>query len=222
MDSSSRGVPGIKEETKPTTPSLPSEESQRSYVSIFHLISQKKWSAVEARCKERPEEACVWHDKKNRDGDGLKWRLLPLHRACELCPTPGVVNALIEAYPKALAEKDHGGRHPLHSACRRNADPVVVNILINGFTSALRIKDSKGRLPIQVALEHSASKAALMVLLSHYSGVKNHMLDRCGISPLDRALSDKSGDLFAFLSASRLQKETGEEKKSTKGRLMPK
>ena len=97
-------------------------------------------------------------------GGNICAQLLPLHYACLLQPSVGVIKALIAAHGKALQCKDHSGRLPLHCACWRAASPDVVKVLLDNDNdnnndnsgSCCMAEDKHGRLPLHVACEFEA------------------------------------------------------------------
>eukprot|EP00814_Leptocylindrus_danicus_P000397 CAMPEP_0116007568 /NCGR_PEP_ID=MMETSP0321-20121206/2372_1 /TAXON_ID=163516 /ORGANISM="Leptocylindrus danicus var. danicus, Strain B650" /LENGTH=1058 /DNA_ID=CAMNT_0003476279 /DNA_START=100 /DNA_END=3273 /DNA_ORIENTATION=- len=141
-------------------------DSSSQHQSLYTLISQKKWQKAELRCQIRPDEAGTWCEKRKPDGT-MSWRLLPLHRACELQPNnTAIITYLIRA--AGLTDKDHSGRLPLHSACRKVASADVIATLVASGPHTASYKDSKGRLPLHIACEYGASKDIIKTLVAAY------------------------------------------------------
>mmetsp|Transcript_13320 Transcript_13320/g.31970 ORF Transcript_13320/g.31970 Transcript_13320/m.31970 type:complete len:663 (-) Transcript_13320:312-2300(-) len=62
-----------------------------------------------------------------------------------------VLNALLDAYPRASRMDSEGGRLPLHTACAGRATPLVVATLITANPSAARHRNKDGFLPLHLA-----------------------------------------------------------------------
>ena len=136
--------------------------------SLYSLISRKQWNRAELRCQMYGEEASLWSEKRRENGS-LSWRLLPLHRACELQPTAQFIKFLIRAYPRGLDSKDHSDRVPLHSACRKSASAEAIATLVTSRPRTATYQDRKGRLPLHVACEYGASSEVIEYLVAAFS-----------------------------------------------------
>lgn len=62
-----------------------------------------------------------------------------------------VLNALLDAYPRAIRMDSEGGRLPLHTACAGRATPRVVATLITAYPSAARHRNKDGFLPLHLS-----------------------------------------------------------------------
>eukprot|EP00815_Leptocylindrus_aporus_P010808 CAMPEP_0116051454 /NCGR_PEP_ID=MMETSP0322-20121206/990_1 /TAXON_ID=163516 /ORGANISM="Leptocylindrus danicus var. apora, Strain B651" /LENGTH=1174 /DNA_ID=CAMNT_0003534207 /DNA_START=109 /DNA_END=3631 /DNA_ORIENTATION=- len=158
--SPSRGMRSVSSRTT----SKSRRDNSSSNESLYTLVSHKQWGRVEGRCQIRPEEASKWLEKRRDDGS-LSWRLLPLHRSCELQPTVSAVKCIIRAYPEGLKSKDHSGRVPLHSACRKSASAEVIATLATTDPRTAAYQDKKGRLPLHIACEYGASREVIEALV---------------------------------------------------------
>ena len=136
-------------------------------ISLYNLVSRKQWDLAELRCQMRGEEASIWSEKWRDDGS-LSWRLLPIHRACELQPTVQFIQCLIRAYPSGLDSKDHSDRVPLHSACRKLASANVIATLVASRPRTATYQDKKGRLPLHIACEYGASSEIIQHLVAAF------------------------------------------------------
>jgi Ankyrin repeats (3 copies) len=76
-----------------------------------------------------------------------------------------VVNALLDAYPKAIRVDSEGGRLPLHTACAGRATPRVVSTLVTAYSSAARHRNKDGFLPLHLAAHWGVSHPNVAVIL---------------------------------------------------------
>ena len=102
-----------------------------------------------------------------------QWKLLPIHRLCEMKPKLAMVKSLVKAYPQGLLLPDHHGRLPLHSLCKncKNVEGGsldVIQFLISTEQKSLRCRDMRGRLPLHVAVEYGAPKIVIEALLQRF------------------------------------------------------
>ena len=72
-----------------------------------------------------------------------------------------VINALLDAYPKAARVDSEGGRLPLHTACAGRATPRVVSTLITAYPAAARQRNKDGFLPLHLAAHWGVSDIAV-------------------------------------------------------------
>ena len=76
-----------------------------------------------------------------------------------------VINALLDAYPKAIRVDSEGGRLPLHTACAGRATPRVVSTLVTAYSSAARHRNKDGFLPLHLAAHWGVSHPNVAVIL---------------------------------------------------------
>jgi hypothetical protein len=69
-----------------------------------------------------------------------------------------LLNALLDAYPKAVRVDSEGSRLPLHTACAGRATPRVISTLVTAYPSAARHRNKDGFLPLHFALGRFASR----------------------------------------------------------------
>lgn len=135
---------------------------------LFNVIKSRDWSNVVKRCKSHNKnEAATWIVEKNSDGS-LRWKLLPLHHACENKAPSEVVKALIEAFPSGVGMKDSGGDLPLHLACRERASKSVISYLLHADPEAAKVEDDEGRLPLHLACRQGAGVEIIDNLIISY------------------------------------------------------
>ena len=91
--------------------------------TLYNLISQKNWEDATICAFRDPSEAAQYYTENNLN-------MLPIHKACELQPTKGIVRVLIEAYKDGLNQRDQEGRLPLHSACWKCASEDVILFMV--------------------------------------------------------------------------------------------
>jgi hypothetical protein len=76
-----------------------------------------------------------------------------------------VINALLDAYPKAIRVDSEGGRLVLHTACAGRATPRVISTLLTAYPAACRHRNKDGFLPLHLAAHWGVSHASVAVLL---------------------------------------------------------
>jgi hypothetical protein len=76
-----------------------------------------------------------------------------------------VINALLDAYPKAIRMDSEGGRLPLHTACAGRATPRVVSTLVTADKAAARHRNKDGFLPLHLAAHWGVSHPNVAVIL---------------------------------------------------------
>lgn len=125
--------------------------SSTNPTAIFTAIKDRNWTSVVSICRSGEQShAGTWIVEKNVDGS-LRWKLLPLHQACETKAPSEVVKSLITAYPQAVTMKDSGGDLPLHLACRAKSSKAVISALVLEDPDAAKVADDEGRLPLHLA-----------------------------------------------------------------------
>lgn len=76
-----------------------------------------------------------------------------------------VINALLDAYPKAIRVDSEGGRLPLHTACAGRATPRVISTLVTAYPAAARHRNKDGFLPLHLAAHWGVSHPNVAVIL---------------------------------------------------------
>lgn len=76
-----------------------------------------------------------------------------------------VINALLDAYPKAIRVDSEGGRLPLHVACAGRATPRVIATLVTAYPQAARHRNKDGFLPLHLAAHWGVSHPNVPILL---------------------------------------------------------
>ena len=76
-----------------------------------------------------------------------------------------LINALLDAFPKAIRVDSEGGRLVLHTACAGRATPRVVSTLITAYPSACRHRNKDGYLPLHLAAHWGVSHPSVAILL---------------------------------------------------------
>ena len=99
-----------------------------------------------------------------------------------------VVNALLDAYPKAVRVDSEGGRLPLHTACAGRATPRVVQTLVRADTAATRHRNKDGFLPLHLAAHWGVSHPNVAVTLLQSYPDATVGRNRWERTPLEEAL----------------------------------
>jgi hypothetical protein len=151
----------------------PDDVSASEPTKLFASISKRNWPAVVKRCKgDYAKEARTWVVEKNRDGS-VRWKLLPIHQACENKAPSEVIKALIAVHPDSLLMKDSAGDLPLHLACRERCSKSVIAALLSEEPNAAKVKDDEGRLPIHLASRQgSAVQIIDSLIICYFRGVR--------------------------------------------------
>ena len=99
-----------------------------------------------------------------------------------------VVNALLDAYPKAVRVDSEGGRLPLHTACAGRATPRVVQTLVRADMAATRHRNKDGFLPLHLAAHWGVSHPNVAVTLLQSYPDATVGRNRWERTPLEEAL----------------------------------
>ena len=99
-----------------------------------------------------------------------------------------VVNALLDAYPKAIRVDSEGGRLPLHTACAGRATPRVVSTLVTAYPSAARQRNKDGFLPLHLAAHWGVSHPSVAITLLRAYPDATVGRNRWERTPLEEAL----------------------------------
>lgn len=76
-----------------------------------------------------------------------------------------VINALLDAYPKAIRVDSEGGRLPLHTACAGRSTPRVLSTLLTAYPSAARHRNKDGFLPLHLAAHWGVAHPNVAIIL---------------------------------------------------------
>jgi ankyrin repeat protein len=167
------------------TEEVPYEEQ----TDLYRQIGRKDWVKALAALEADPQQAKIWVATKYQGGalsspdDMTVWyRRLPLHHACSCSNvTHTFVQALVDAYPQALHERDETGKVPLIHACRRNTCLPVVQAVLTAETA--KQPDDEGKCALHWACEYRASKRKVQELVDMAPSVLCHA-DSYGRWPL--------------------------------------
>lgn len=194
-------------------PTAPNEVDYDNRTILFRLILKKDWDAASTRCESHPEEASTWIVAKGFQGN---IRFLPLHKACVLQPTIGVIEALISAFPESVHCKDQDGWLPLHCACFYGSSQKIISILLEANPNASRCKDNEGRMPLHYAALKCAEENVVSSLLRTNPNAAVRKDDE-GKLPIHHACSKGApdGSIEALLRVSL----KGAQRKDDQGRL---
>lgn len=76
-----------------------------------------------------------------------------------------VLNAMLDAYPRAIRLDSEGGRLPLHTACAGRATPRCVSLLLRAYPAAARHRNKDGFLPLHLAAHWGVSHPNVVITL---------------------------------------------------------
>jgi hypothetical protein len=99
-----------------------------------------------------------------------------------------VLNALLDAYPRAIRMDSEGGRLPLHTAAAGRATPRVVSTLVTANPSAARHRNKDGYLPLHVVAHWGQSDPLVAVTLLKAYPDATFGRNRWERTPLEEAL----------------------------------
>mmetsp|Transcript_30535 Transcript_30535/g.50422 ORF Transcript_30535/g.50422 Transcript_30535/m.50422 type:complete len:234 (+) Transcript_30535:141-842(+) len=168
------------------------EVTYEEQTALYRQIGRKDWVKALATLQENPHEAKIWVTTQYQGGalvdaasqeDMMVWyRRLPLHHACSCSSVTLVfIQALIDAYPEALMERDETGKVPLIHACRRDTILPVVEAVLTAETA--QQPDNEGKCALHWSCEYRANKHKVQVLVEMAPAVLHHA-DKYGRWPL--------------------------------------
>ena len=99
-----------------------------------------------------------------------------------------VVNALLDAFPRAIKMSSEGGRLPLHWAAAGRATPRVVSTLITAYPDAAKHRNKDGCLPVHLCAHWGISHSAVVVSMLRSYPDATYGKNRWERSPLEEAL----------------------------------
>jgi len=99
-----------------------------------------------------------------------------------------VLEALLEAYPKACRVDSEGGRLPLHTACAGRATPRIIQCLVTAYPAATRHRNKDGFLPLHLCAHWGVAhpNVAISLLQSYPDATVGR--NRWERTPLEEAL----------------------------------
>ena len=99
-----------------------------------------------------------------------------------------VLNALLDAYPRATRSGSEGGRLPLHFACAGRATPRVISTLITAYPEAAKNRTKDGSLPIHLCAHWGISDPNVAVIMLKSYPDSTYGRNRWERTPLEEAL----------------------------------
>lgn len=128
---------------------------------------EKNWSGVISICETSPKLAKVWTKCPGFFDGHRESKLLPLHQICAANPPDNALEAVLNAYPKALNMKETGySRLPIHIACHSGPSFQMLKILLREFPESVAEGDMIGRVPLHYACSNGASLKVVMEIVS--------------------------------------------------------
>jgi Ankyrin repeat len=145
-------------------------DTNSTTMDLQTLIRRQQWEEIKARLEVYPHEAGeTLTGIVTRGGFVATDGCTPLHYAVERRPPADVVEALMTAWPEAVATRmQPGGALPLHVACTWHASANVVSILCQREPMACRTPDELGNVPLHHAAFSGAMVTVVDVLLRAY------------------------------------------------------
>jgi ankyrin repeat protein len=114
-----------------------------------------------------------WVKEKTKNGiiplhDGMRHKTpaeaTPLHYGMIHKAPVEVIKLLVEAYPKAVKEKDKYGNTPLHYGMIHKAPAEAIKLLVEACPEAVKVKDNEHRTPLRFGMIHEAPAVVLELL----------------------------------------------------------
>lgn len=99
-----------------------------------------------------------------------------------------VLNALLDAFPRASRMDSEGGRLPLHTASAGRATPRVVATLVTAYPAAARHRNKDGYLPLHLSAHWGISHPQVAVTLLKAYPDATFGRNRWERTPLEEAL----------------------------------
>ena len=99
-----------------------------------------------------------------------------------------VLNALLDAYPRAIRSGSEGGRMPLHFAAAGRATPRVISTLITAYPDAAKHRTKDGSLPIHLCAHWGISHSNVVVIMLKSYPDSTYGRNRWERTPLEEAL----------------------------------
>eukprot|EP00535_Pseudo-nitzschia_heimii_P006196 CAMPEP_0197187024 /NCGR_PEP_ID=MMETSP1423-20130617/15078_1 /TAXON_ID=476441 /ORGANISM="Pseudo-nitzschia heimii, Strain UNC1101" /LENGTH=753 /DNA_ID=CAMNT_0042638497 /DNA_START=59 /DNA_END=2320 /DNA_ORIENTATION=- len=99
-----------------------------------------------------------------------------------------VLNALLDAYPRAIRSGSEGGRMPLHYAATGLATPRVISTLITAYPEAAKNRTKDGSLPVHLCAHWGISHPDVVVIMLKSYPDSTYGRNRWERTPLEEAL----------------------------------
>jgi ankyrin repeat protein len=131
---------------------------------------ERDWQKAIEWIEADPSKAREWHYgiDNTSTNEPILWKRLALHLACTVAAPIGLIDLLLQLYPKALGCPDpHNGSIPMHLACQYGSSLQVVRALIQARTASTKAVDARGRLPLHYAILSAAPYAIIELMVQH-------------------------------------------------------
>jgi len=164
---------------------------------LYESIQSSDWTSAARAIRLYPDEASTWVVRHDDSADGgFLWRFLPLHSALARNPPASFVEALIQAHPSALGEKDVSGMLPIHYATGNRCSKDIMEMLVGGDATSVWEVDGNGMSPLHYVGAYGCDDGVVELMLSaakETGDVKAliGMKDSGGMTPIKLA---KEGD----------------------------
>lgn len=99
-----------------------------------------------------------------------------------------VINALLDAFPRAIKMSSEGGRLPLHWAAAGRSTPRVISTLITAYPGAAKHRTKDGSLPLHICAHWGISHSEVAVFMLRSYPDATYGKNRWERSPLEEAL----------------------------------
>jgi len=116
--------------------------------NLYGLLEKSEWDIAILRIQEFPAESQTWVKRNEPNGNGIRWRLLPIHAAIIFKAPNKLIHELLESYEEGAMSQDDQGMLPLHLLLRQpDYDKEKVELILKKYPNAVLITDKKGRKP---------------------------------------------------------------------------
>lgn len=161
---------------------------------LSRAIMTENWMMVITIMENHPQLAKIWTKCPGFFDGHKESSLLPIHQACSFHAPPSALEAMINAYPKCLNERETGyDRLPVHIACHSAVGIEVLRVLLADYPESAAVKDMVGRIPLHYACSNGASLDTVQLLIdaspssvrtTDFNGwIPLHVACRVGTSP---------------------------------------
>lgn len=99
-----------------------------------------------------------------------------------------VLNALLDAHPRAIRSGSEGGRLPLHYAATGLATPRVISTLITAYPEATKNRTKDGSLPVHLCAHWGISHSDVVIMMLKSYPDSTYGRNRWERTPLEEAL----------------------------------
>lgn len=137
----------------------------RNQLNVFLL--EEDWNGAIVECESRRREAKMWSTRSSFSNSASNSNFLPLHVACSRRAPLNVVDAILQAHPRAVEMTETTfKRLPLHIACQFEAHPDIIELLLTHNPQGSLQPDNLARLPIHYACSNGAHPEVVKLLLA--------------------------------------------------------